>query len=156
MEQEIHIIDYDSRYKADFANLNIEWLEKYYKVEQVDKDYFANPEKKILNNGGSIYFAKIANKIVGTCALVHESDGIYEIAKMGVTSNFQGKGIGAKLLQHCIDEYKNKNGKELFLETHHYLQAAIRLYERFGFVNQGHRKPGSVYERSDVYMIWQE
>ncbi len=153
MHDEVVIIDYDPQYKKDFARLNIEWLEKYFSVEAVDQEYFDFPEKKILQKGGRIFFAKLSNQIVGTCALFHEGDGVYELAKMGVNQSYQGKGVGAKLIEHSVACFKSMQGRELFLETHSSLQTAIRLYKKHGFVDQGHRKPGSVYARSEVYMV---
>jgi len=153
MHDDVEIIDYDPQFKKDFARLNVEWLEKYFSVESVDQEYFDFPEKKILQKGGRIFFARLGNHIVGTCALFHEGDGVYELAKMGVNNTYQGKGIGAKLVKHSIQSFKALGGTELYLETHSSLQTAIRLYKRYGFVDQGHRKPGSVYARSEVYMI---
>ena len=91
---------------------------------------------------------------MGTCALKHEGDGVYELTKMGVTSQHRHLGIGAKLMVAALQRFQALRGTRLYLETNRVLVPAIRLYERYGFVDQGVRKPDTVYERSNVYMIW--
>jgi len=113
-------------------------------------------KKYILDKGGYILFAKLGDDIVGACALKNDGNGVYELTKMGVDENVQGKGIGHKLMEAVIEKYKTLNGTQLYLETHHSLQPAIRLYKRHNFIDQGHRNPDTVYERSDVYMIWDD
>ena len=70
------------------------------------------------------------------------------------TSRQRGGGIGRKLIQATIDHYRRLEGNQLYLETNSVLKPAIRLYEQSGFVRQPGRRPGSPYERSNVYMIW--
>jgi DNA-binding MarR family transcriptional regulator/ribosomal protein S18 acetylase RimI-like enzyme len=154
LRQPIEIIDFEPRYAPDFRRLNVEWLEQYFQVEPVDLEVLDAPQEKVIDRGGAVLFARSADAIVGTCALKHEGDGVYELTKMGVTTQRRGAGIGAALLRAAIDRFVALGGRTLYLETNRLLQPAIRLYEGFGFVDQGHRKPGSIYERSNVYMIW--
>jgi putative acetyltransferase len=150
----IEVIDFEPRYAADFRRLNVEWLEQYFRVEPVDLDVLEAPQEKIIDKGGAVFLARSGDEIVGTCALKHDGDGVYELTKMGVTTRRRGGGIGAALLGAAIDRFVALGGRSLYLETNRILEPAIRLYEHFGFVDQGRRKPGSVYQRSNVYMIW--
>ncbi len=142
-------------HKAAFRALNERWLIADFAVEPVDEAVFANPEGKILDTGGSLFFLWSKDTIVGTCALKNEGEGIFELTKMAVDPAAQGTGAGQRLAQAVIDKFVASGGQQLYLETHSILQPAIRLYKRCGFVDQGHRKPGSEYSRSEVYMIWQ-
>ena len=57
---------------------------------------------------------------------------------MGVHDDWQGKGIGTALLSACVDMADNwLNLKRLELEVYIDNEAAIRLYERFKFVQEG-------------------
>ena len=47
----IRIVDYDPRWRADFARLNIEWLECWFVVEPVDREVLGDPETHILAAG---------------------------------------------------------------------------------------------------------
>lgn len=59
-----------------------------------------------------------------------------------------------KLMEAAIAEFKRLGGRELFLESQKRLQPALRLYESVGFELQPGVKPGTHYQRADVYMIY--
>ncbi|WP_372365526.1 GNAT family N-acetyltransferase [Candidatus Uabimicrobium sp. HlEnr_7] len=146
----VQIFEYSSEHKKVFATLNYEWLEKYFYVEDKDKEILKNPEKYIIAPGGHIFFAKYRNEIVGTCALIKHSDGKYELAKMAVTENAKGKQIGKKLAIAVIDKAKEIGTSSIFLETNSGLVPAINLYRKVGFKMNADLKP--VYDRGDVMM----
>ena len=57
---------------------------------------------------------------------------------MGVHDNWQGKGVGTALLRAYVDTADNwLNLRRLELEVYIDNEAAIRLYERFGFEHEG-------------------
>jgi putative acetyltransferase len=151
MATEVEIIPFDPIYKADFKRINIEWIEKYFKVEPQDLTQLDQPEK-IINAGGEIFLAKQNNEIVGVAALIHEGHDHYELAKMGVTEASKGLGIGKKLCQACIDEAKNRNANYLFLVSNKSLTPAITMYIKLGFeeIPLG----DTLYERGNIRMEW--
>jgi DNA-binding MarR family transcriptional regulator/ribosomal protein S18 acetylase RimI-like enzyme len=147
----IEIIPFERRYAADFKRLNLEWLDKYFRVEPIDDEVLSKP-LEILRDGGAIFLARHRGEIVGTCALLNKGEGRFELSKMAVTANRQGLGIGRKLLRAAIAEYMTRDARELFLESNSRLKPAITLYESAGFVHAQRPEP-SHYERSDVYMV---
>ncbi|HEU5442632.1 MAG TPA: helix-turn-helix domain-containing GNAT family N-acetyltransferase [Steroidobacteraceae bacterium] len=148
----LEIIPFERRYAADFKRLNIEWLEKYFRVEPIDEEVLSHPAR-ILREGGAILLARYRGAIVGTCALLNAGDARFELAKMAVTAGHQGLGIGRKLIEAAIAEYVSRGARELFLESNSKLTPAITLYESAGFVHAPRPAP-SHYERSDVYMVY--
>ncbi|CAF3768130.1 unnamed protein product, partial [Rotaria sp. Silwood1] len=70
----VKIEKFSAVYKADFKNLNLEWLNHYFEVEPIDKKILNNPESEIINTGGMIFFALIDEKVVGTCAMIKIND----------------------------------------------------------------------------------
>ena len=75
------------------------------------------------------------------------------MAKMAVTTGYQGRGIGRRLLQAAIEEAQHMRARRLYLETNHILEPAIRLYESLGFRRlQPAQVTPSPYDRADVYM----
>jgi DNA-binding MarR family transcriptional regulator/GNAT superfamily N-acetyltransferase len=148
------VLTYEPRWAPDFRRLNVEWLEHWFRVEPVDEAVLDDPEGTILAQGGAILFARWGEEIIGTCALRHHGDGVYELTKMGVTAQRRGTGAGAALMRAALRRFRELGGRSLYLETNHVLEPAIRLYRRFGFVDQGSRRAGSVYDRSDVHMVW--
>ena len=151
---EVNIVPYKKKYKSDFAKLNYEWLDKYFKtvkVEAEDKRLLNNPEREIIEKGGEIFFALKNENVVGTCAVLKIDDSIYEIAKMGVTEKAQGKQIGKKLALTAIGYAVEKGASKLRLYTSSKLTAAQNLYRALGFTEvkekQNHR-----YKRKLILM----
>lgn len=150
----LEIVPYEPALKEHFYRLNAQWLERHFRIEDVDRDLLGDPERHVLKAGGVILFARLAGEVIGTCALLHESPGVYELSKMGVDETFRGMGAGRGLLAAAIGEFERRQGRELFLESNSRLKTALRMYEQAGFVMQPTVRPGSHYERADVYMIY--
>ncbi|MDR6642009.1 MULTISPECIES: helix-turn-helix domain-containing GNAT family N-acetyltransferase [unclassified Luteibacter] len=151
----VQVVPFEPALSEHFRRLNQQWLERYFRIEDVDRALFADPEGMVLAQGGAIFFALYAGEVVGTCALIHEGEGVYELSKMGVDENYRGLGAGRALLDAAIADYRARGGTELFLESNSKLTKALGMYQRAGFVLQPALRPGSHYERADVYMVYQ-
>ena len=152
----IRIVDFDPRWRADFARLNIDWLERYFVVEPIDRDVLSDPETHILADGGRVLFAiDEDDRVVGTVALKHEGDGVYELTKMAVDPSVRGRGIGRLLMEGALRTYRAVEGRALFLESNSSLAPALNLYESVGFRHHPAPRPGSHYARADVYMVYE-
>ena len=131
--KDILIIPYQRKYKADFEKLNYEWLEKYSQVEEEDKTLWKYPEREIIKKGGEVFFALEKDKAVGTCAIVKVNNNIYELVKIVVTKEAQGKQIGKKLTLTSIGYAVEKGAKKLALNMSVKQNAAINLFKSLGF-----------------------
>ena len=152
----IRIVDFDPRWRADFARLNIQWLEQYFVVEPIDREVLSDPDTHILADGGHVLFAiDEDDRVVGTVALKHEGDGVYELTKMAVDPSVRGRGIGRLLMEGALRTYRAVEGRELFLESNSSLAPALKLYESVGFRHHTAPRPGSHYARADVYMVYE-
>jgi len=144
----IEIFDFTSKYKESFQKLNYEWLEKYFKVEDLDKKMLFNPEEEIILKGGHVLFARLGKEIVGTTAVLKRDEKTYEIAKMAVTEKAQGMQIGRKLTKEAIARAREKGAKRVVLKTDNRLRAALNLYRSFGFkVTQTKPTASEKYDR---------
>lgn len=149
------VVDFDPRWRADFARLNLEWLQRWFVVEPVDREVLGDPETHLLAGGGRILFAVDADdRAIGTVALRHEGDGVFELTKMAVDPQCRGRGIGRALALGALRAWHELGGRELFLESSSVLQPALRLYESIGFEHRPAPRPGTHYARADVYMVW--
>lgn len=148
----IEIIPFERRYAKDFKRLNLEWVEKYFRVEPVDEQVLSHPQP-IIKEGGAIFLARADREIIGTCALISEGHGLYELSKMSVTDGYRGLGVGRRLLTAAIDAFELIGSGTLFLETNSILTPAITLYESAGFVHEA-PPAKSPYARADVYMVY--
>lgn len=152
----IRIVDFDPRWRADFARLNVDWLERFFVVEPIDREVLSDPETHILAEGGRVLFAiDEHDACVGTVALKHEGEGVYELTKMAVDPGSQGRGIGRLLTEGALRTYRELDGRELFLESSLKLTPALKLYESVGFRHRPAPRPGTHYVRADVYMVWE-
>lgn len=149
---QIEIVDFESRYTKDFMHLNVEWIEKYFKLEEEDRRTLENPDKHIIKPGGAIKLAKYKDEIVGACGLLKIEEGVYELVKMAVTEKCQGLQIGKKLGLAILDKAKELGASKVILETNKKLTPAINLYKALGFKSGQHFGDQSVYERCDVEM----
>jgi DNA-binding MarR family transcriptional regulator/N-acetylglutamate synthase-like GNAT family acetyltransferase len=147
----VKIITYRNEYRDIFRDLNYEWLEKYFVIEDEDRKILGNPEGEIINRGGEIFFAKDNNQIIGTAALIKYDSATYELAKMAVTEKAQGRQIGKKLAEAVIQKAKDNNADVLFLESNTKLTPAMNLYRKLGFV-QVEQNNVSKYARSTIKM----
>jgi DNA-binding MarR family transcriptional regulator/GNAT superfamily N-acetyltransferase len=141
-------------WREHFHRINAEWLERYFAVEEVDRRMLTQPEKYVLEPGGAIVFALVDGEVIGTCALLKEAPGVFELSKMAVETGWRGIGAGRLLLDAAIAEFHKRRGKTLFLESNSKLAPALALYESAGFVHEPAPRPGSHYQRADVYMIY--
>ena len=140
--------------EAAFRTLNEQWIKHYFKVEAKDEAAFADPRRTILERGGQILIATVGGRSVGCCALLRMNrEDEFEVAKMAVAAECQGKGIGRRLLGATIEEARRMRARRLYLETNHILTPAIRLYESLGFRHlDATQVTPSPYDRADVYM----
>ena len=147
----IEIVAFQNKYAKAFYDLNIEWLETFFYVEDYDKEVLSNPDIYILNPGGHIFFAVENDVVLGTVALLKRGEGEFELTKMAVLPNQRGKKIGQKLMQYCIDFAKQNKFKELFLYSNTILENAIYIYRKYGFIEIP-VDPDSPYVRSNIKM----
>lgn len=151
----IRVVDYAPQWRADFARLNLEWLEAHFVVEPIDRTVLLDPETHILGPGGRILFAVDGDaRVVGTVALKREGEGVYELTKMAVDPACRGRGIGRQLMLASLSAFQQLEGRELFLESSSKLAPALHLYQSVGFEHRPAPRPGSHYQRADVYMVW--
>jgi GNAT superfamily N-acetyltransferase len=144
------ILPYNPAYKEAFRELNHEWINKYFELEELDNQILENPENYIIARGGRILFVRYNNQIVGTCALLKITDTCYELGKMAVTEKAQGLKIGQYLCQAAIAEAKALGASTLILYSHRSLQAALQVYKKLGFREVA--CPPNGYKRADIKM----
>jgi len=148
----VKLVEYEDKYARDFKDLNTYWIEKYFVMEEKDKNILENPNKYILEKGGYIATALYDDEVIGFCGLMKsdETQYDYELVKMVVSPKFQGKGIGLTLGNTIIKKAKQLGAKSIYLQSNTILKPAITLYKKLGFQRIMSFK--SPYERSDIQM----
>ena len=120
-------------------------------------DVIENPRERIIAPGGDILFVEAPGLgIVGTCALRRTGAREYELTKMGVTQAARGRKAGEFLLSAVIERAQALGCDRLYLLSNRKSLAAIRLYEKLGFVHDAGimAEFGARYARCDVAMLY--
>ncbi|MGV0794007.1 ribosomal protein S18-alanine N-acetyltransferase [Mycolicibacterium sp. XJ1819] len=97
--------------------------------------------------------AREADKLVGYAGIARlgrRRPFDYEIHTVGVDPAYQGRGIGRGLVARLLDFASDGT---VFLEVRTDNEAAIKLYESFGFVNVGLRKRYYRVSGADAYTM---
>jgi GNAT superfamily N-acetyltransferase len=149
--EDVRIVDFEPRHRADFRDLNLAWIEAHFVVEEPDRRQLSDPEGAILAPGGAILVAELGTEAVAVCALIALGDRHYELAKMGTRADLRGAGIGRKLILAAIDKARSFGARKVSLLSHHSLAPALGLYRSVGFVDVA-LPLGNEYERADVAM----
>ena len=146
------VIPYEPCHKELFKSLNEDWITRHWQIEPHDLDYLDYPQEYIIGKGGFVFVATYKGKPVGVCALCKMDDPLYdyELAKLAVSPNAQGKGIGLLLCETAIGKAKELGAKRLFLESNTLLKTAIHIYRKLGFKELSEYHPA--YERGDIQM----
>jgi GNAT superfamily N-acetyltransferase/DNA-binding MarR family transcriptional regulator len=147
---DIKVVDYAPKYREAFKSLNVEWISKYWELEEPDFKALDDPEGYILNQSGVILIALDKGEPIGCCALIKQTDDAFELAKMAVSPKAQGKGVGLLLGKSIVERAKLMGLKRLYLESNSVLKPAVSLYEKIGFKHI--KGASSPYARCDVQM----
>jgi ribosomal protein S18 acetylase RimI-like enzyme len=140
-----------------FHDINREWIERMYVIEQADLDVMQNPRARLVDPGGAILFVEAPGLgVVGACALRKTADGEFELTKMGVLEAARGRKAGEFLLAAVIERACALGARTLYLLSNRKSAAAIHLYEKLGFRHDEGimARFGSKYERCDVAMLY--
>jgi len=153
MMSALQIREFQPGDEAAFRDLNVEWIERFFRIEPPDEAVLSNPQTAILDSRGRIFFAVRDGACIGCCALLRTGEHEFEVAKMAVTPAAQGSGAGRAILTAVIEEARRIGARRLFLETNRVMAPAIHLYESLGFRHiPADRVQPSSYARSDVAM----
>lgn len=145
------ILDYEPVHQPVFRALNEEWITQFFVMEAPDYQMLDEPQHYILAPGGAILMAEHEGQLVGTCALLNEGHGVFELAKMAVSPAAQGLGIGYTLGQAAIQKARQLGAHQLELLSNSRLTSALALYRKLGFRNLP--VPTGPYQRTDVKMV---
>jgi ribosomal protein S18 acetylase RimI-like enzyme len=146
----MEIVEFEPRHAAAFRTLNEAWIAKHFVLEPKDREVLEDPIGQIIAKGGRIFMVEHAGRAVGCVALLRMADGGYEVAKMTVSEEARGSGLGRKLMERCIEAGRQAGAPRLYLETNSSLAPALALYRATGFKDLAPAE--TEYARADVFM----
>jgi putative acetyltransferase len=146
----MEIFENNRNHLNDFIRLNEEWISSYFEIKEMDRKLASNPQK-IINDGGYIFSMVVDNQVIGVCSLFNKGNNIYELARMAVSPNHQGKGYGNQLINRCLLKAHEIKSKKIDLISNTKLKAAISLYNKHGFKTVS-TEQHPVYSRANITM----
>ena len=138
-----------------FRTINEEWISRLFALTDEDRKVLGDPLGQIVNPGGDVLLAHTGDgEAVGCVALLAYGDGIFELAKMGVTPRAQGARIGHRLVGAAVARAAELDGRRIFLGTNSRLAPALHLYEAAGFhrITRDELPVADYYARADILM----
>lgn len=153
----LRIVEYDDSLARAFHDINAEWIESMFVLEQTDREVLENPRERIIEPGGTILFVEAEGLgVVGACALQKTGPRAYELTKMGVRETARGLKAGEFLLAAVIARAAALGADPLYLLTNAKCAAAVHLYEKLGFAHDAGimESYGARYERCNVAMLY--
>ena len=155
----LSIVPYSEALAPAFHDINVQWIQSMFRVEQTDREVLEQPGARIIAPGGDILFVAAEGLgIVGTCALQKTGERQFELTKMGVLDKARGRKAGEFLLRAVIRRAAELQAETLYLLTNKACAPAIHLYEKLGFVHDARimKDFGVRYERCDVAMRYRQ
>ncbi len=123
--------------ESDLENGFLESLDNLRQTSNLEQNSVKNILKKILENENHIiHVAELNGKIVGSTTLlieqkfIHEGGFVGHIEDVVVNKEFEGQGIGMKLVLSLLDVAKEKKCYKTILNCEDKL---IPFYEKIGF-----------------------
>jgi RimJ/RimL family protein N-acetyltransferase len=101
----------------------------------------------------AVFVAEDEGRIVGRLSIARDQHpASRHVADLGlmVAASHRRRGIGSALLRTAVEWAQDSEVRKLELHVFPYNEAAIALYEHFGFVKEGYRR--AHYRRGDEYV----
>jgi ribosomal protein S18 acetylase RimI-like enzyme len=96
----------------------------------------ADPSKKIVDdylNRGTCYTANLQDEIIGVFVLLKTRPETIEIVNVAVREDFQGRGIGKRLILSAIEKAREEQVKTIEIGTGNSGMMQLALYQKCGF-----------------------
>jgi ribosomal protein S18 acetylase RimI-like enzyme len=105
------------------------------------KEYLQNYEKEVANHlpgrfgppAGCLLLAKDKDDPAGCVGLMDLGDGVCEMRRLFIRSEYRGLGIGKDLVEAVIEQGRNISYTSMRLNTNRRMPEAQKLYRSLGF-----------------------
>ena len=68
--EQLGVVLFEDRHADAFRELNLDWIEEYFFVEDLDRTHLDYPRASFIDTGGAILVAVLDGTIVGCCGLL--------------------------------------------------------------------------------------
>lgn len=128
-------------------------------ISQIEEETFSMPWKpkdflEMISLDYAFYIcAKDDDEVIGCCG-IRNMCGDGEITNVVIRKDRRGEGIGEQMLSYLLTESRRIGVENYTLEVRASNKAAIRLYEKLGFVCEGVRRNFYDAPKEDALIYW--
>lgn len=123
------------------------------------EDQSLNSMTEAYNKPNMAYFVVVKNhKVIGGCGIapLEGADAtVCELQKMYFSPEARGVGLGAKMINICLNKAKTFGFKSCYLETLPFMVAATKLYKKVGFKPLNQPMGSTGHYSCNVWMLKQ-
>lgn len=129
------------------------------RVAEIEKDLFGVPwSKETLENclGNKLYYCYVVEKeeqLAGYILLMAVA-GEMELLRIATGKVFQRQGLADGLMKTMLIEAESLDIEAITLEVRSRNEAAISLYNKYGFISEGIRKNYYHNPQDDAVIMW--
>ena len=114
------------------------YLQSHFQVQQISAELADNKNTFLLacpeDLSELIGYAKLRAGVTESCVA---AENPIELERLYVDKTALGQGVGARLMQFCLDKASTQNYDTLWLGVWEHNQRAIEFYRKWGFVTVG-------------------
>ncbi len=122
-----------------YADKALDTLYEYY--EKPRSVYYVIEEKGQIIGGG------------GIAPLENYKGNVCELQKLYFLKKARGRGLGGKLIRLCLKDAKEMKFDSCYLETMGYMDAALGIYEKYGFTYLDSPMGDTGHSSCEVWML---
>lgn len=150
----MEVVAYQKKYEKDFVELNTAWVERFFTIEQADRDVLDHVSD-LLKNGAMVFFAVENSSVLATCMAMPLGNDTWEICKLAAAGQYTGKGAGSAVFKASMDYAIEHGAKKMTLISNRRLKPALHIYKKFGFHEVPLNKTYWGFDRADIeFEFW--
>jgi len=148
----------ESRRRLEIAALQFADLDR---VEAIEKECYTLPWSRAMFAGELIKSSSVClgafrlERVIGYLIVSLYVDD-WHIMNLAVDPAWRRRGVAGLLLEDFLSRSAGGRERGYTLEVRTSNEAAIRLYEKFGFVGRGIRRGYYVDDREDALIMWRD
>ncbi len=107
-----------------------------------------------LQSPDTLYLAvRDCGRVAAYCGMLQSFDEA-DITNVAVAPEYRGRGVGLRMLRELMTRGAGRGVRRYTLEVRRSNAAAIRLYEKLGFVSVGIRRNFYAKPQEDALIMW--
>lgn len=145
------IVSYAPKYREDFINMNLEWINEMFHVEEEDKKVLSHIDEEVKEGAVILFAVNDKDEAMSTVMMAPFKGRTYEIEKFATYKKYRHLGAGEAVLKAALDyARKREDIDDLILVSNTKCTGALHLYRKYGFKEIEVDKKVFNFERGNI------